>query len=87
MGRKKTLMPIHIRPQVHRYKGGFTTISRCTKCGVTGLREDVPNDKPCPFCRGRVLIVTGKWVTIQLNKKWWQFWKSKHSGYWLYNET
>jgi hypothetical protein len=59
-----------IAPYYHRYKGGFSNITRCNTCGRTALREDQHPAECCPECGGNVLDYgAAKWDGTQWNKK------------------
>jgi len=61
----------HIKPRYYGYGGGFDTITRCNKCGLTGLYEDLHPVKPCPKCGSKVEeFGSGKWSEIDRIGQW-----------------
>jgi hypothetical protein len=61
----------HIKPRYYGYSGGFDDITKCSKCNLTGLYEDLHPASPCPKCGGEVEeIGAGKWVEIDGISQW-----------------
>ena len=62
---------------------GYSDVTRCVKCGNTGLREDCNPVNPCKHCGGNVVEDgAAKWVFPTYSGM--LFWKKRLTeGYWL----
>ena len=77
----------HAPPRYYGYKPGtFATVTMCTKCCRTALREDQHPVNPCPDCGGPVRdACAGRWEPPVVKWRWTPL---PHrvtvtSGYWI----
>lgn len=67
----------HVKPGYYGYGGGYATLTVCTSCYRTSLREDQHPVNPCKRCGSEVIDsesggyspkISGKWLSSR--KKW-----------------